>query len=200
MKKQMIIVLITILVVIALVLCIGLGIKNSKRDENTDNSEKNEIEKVEEKADEDTEKIDEISEININQAIDYIKVNMNIPIEEIDSEVISDIAYYGSYLKKLGEKYSVDSENEIFKLGENALEYAKEISGKTVEELLAERDRVERTKEIVNDIETERITKYDELKGKVTDSINQIEENKENLIKEFNKKIKKDENTENIVE
>lgn len=200
MKKQMIIVLITILVVIALVLCIGLGIKNSKRDENTDNSEKNEIEKVEEKADEDTEKIDEISEININQAIDYIKVNMNIPIEEIDSEVISDIAYYGSYLKKLGEKYSVDSENEIFKLGENALEYAKEISGKTVEELLAERDRIERTKEIINDIETERITKYDELKEKVTDSINQIEENKENLIKEFNKKIKKDENTENIVE
>lgn len=200
MKKQMITVLITILVVIALVLCICLGIKNSKKDENTDNSEKNEIEKVEEKADEDTEKINEISEININQAIDYIKVNTNIPIEEIDSEVISDIAYYGSYLKKLGEKYSVDSENEIFKLGENALEYAKEISGKTIEELLAERERIERTKEIVNDIETERITKYDELKEKVTDSINQIEQNKENLIKEFNQKIKKDENTENIVE
>ena len=128
--KKVLIAILTIIVTIlisALVLYINVFSKEAKAniqkeekalanpkeeiiEENEEIGYEKQIQEIEERAKADIEK-EEITEAKIEEAITYIETNIEVKEEEINSETIKQIAYYGAYLKNL-TKFS-----RIFKRG-----------------------------------------------------------------------------------
>jgi len=77
------------------------------------------------KAKSDIEQAEAITEESIITAINYIEENSQKSIEELNEEIILNIAYNGAYLENL-KQYSSLQENELFNLGTKSKEYAKE--------------------------------------------------------------------------
>jgi len=94
-------------------------------EENEEIGYEKQIQEIEERAKADIEK-EEITEAKIEEAITYIETNIEVKEEEINSETIKQIAYYGAYLKNLTSYNSEEKKNEISILGENSVEYSKE--------------------------------------------------------------------------
>ncbi len=143
--KKVLIAILTIIVTIlisALVLYINVFSKEAKAniqkeekalanpkeeiiEENEEIGYEKQIQEIEERAKADIEK-EEITEAKIEEAITYIETNIEVKEEEINSETIKQIAYYGAYLKNLTSYNSEEKKNEISILGENSVEYSKE--------------------------------------------------------------------------
>jgi len=126
------------------------------------------------------EQTETITEESIITAINYIEENSQKSIEELNEEIILNIAYNGAYLENL-KKYSSLQENEIFNLGTKSKEYAKEAL-----QALPDKQSIENTE----------IIPEENINANVTETKN-IEEAAEPETIEIDTKVASKEKTEN---
>ncbi len=132
-----------------------------------------------EKAKSDIEQAETITEESIITAINYIEENSQKNIDELNEEIILNIAYNGAYLENL-KQYSSLQENQLFNLGTKSKEYAKEA-------LQALPDKQE--------LENNEMTPEENINTNVVDAEN-IEEAEQETIK-IDTKVASQEKTEN---
>lgn len=103
----------------------------------TDNHEKdtdteNKMDTIEEKARNDINNKEDITKEKIQEAVTYIDEHINDPFK--DETTTEKLAYYGAYLKYIGQENNIDS-HEFAILGSNVHTYIKNIYNKKQTEM-----------------------------------------------------------------